>query len=59
MPETVDTAREIINIKRDVRELKQAQEVSAHLDREKYIRLVQDALTGNPIESESFLRLTG
>jgi biotin operon repressor len=59
MPETVDTAREIINIKRDVRELKQAQEVSAHLDREKYIRLVQDALTSNPTRVRVFLEVDG
>jgi hypothetical protein len=59
MPETEDTAREIINIKRDVRELKQAQEVSVHLDREKYIRLVQDAITGNPIRVKIFLEIDG
>lgn len=59
MPETSDTAREIINIKRDVRELKQAQEVSAHLNREGYIRLVQDALTGNPLRIRVFLEIDG
>ncbi|MCW4002614.1 MAG: hypothetical protein NWE95_01700 [Candidatus Bathyarchaeota archaeon] len=59
MPETVDTAREIVNIKRDVRELKQAQEVSVHLNREKYVQLVRDALAGNPTRIRVFLEVDG
>ncbi len=59
MPETVDTAREIINIKRDIREIKQAQEVSVHFNREKYERLVSDALTGNPTRVRIFLEIDG
>jgi Fic family protein len=59
MPETVDTAREIINIKRDIREIKQAQEVSAHFNREKYMQLVEDALAGNPTRISVFLEIDG
>lgn len=59
MPETVDTAKEIINIKRDLREIKQAQEVSVHFNREKYMRLVEDALAGNPTRVSVFLEIDG
>lgn len=59
MPETVDTAREIIKIKRDIREIKQAQEVSAHFNREKYMKLVEDALAGNPTRVSVFLEIDG
>lgn len=59
MPETVDTAREIINIKRDIREIKQAQEVSAHFNRDKYMGLVEDALAGNYTRISVFLEVDG
>ncbi|MCW4004980.1 MAG: hypothetical protein NWF04_00065 [Candidatus Bathyarchaeota archaeon] len=59
MPETVDTAREIINIKRDIREIKQAQEVSVHFNREKYMKLVEKALAGNHTRISVFLEIDG
>ena len=59
MPETVDTAREIINIKRDIREIKQSQEVALHLNREKYERLVLDTIAGNLTRAKVFLVIDG
>jgi DNA-binding transcriptional ArsR family regulator len=59
MPETSDTAREIINIKRDIREIKQAQEVSLHFNRDKYERLVADTLAGNATRVRVFLEVDG
>lgn len=59
MPETTDTAREIINIKRDIREIKQQQEVSLHFSRDKYEKLVSDALSGNTTKIRVFLEVDG
>lgn len=59
MPETVDTAREIVNIKRDIREIKQSQEVAMQFNRDKYERLVSDTLTGSPTRVRVFLEIDG
>jgi Fic family protein len=59
MPETIDTAREIVNIKRDIRDIKQSQEADMHLNREKYQKLVYDALFGNQIRVKVFLAVDG
>ena len=59
MPETVDTAREIVNIKRDIREIKQSQEAGMQFNRDKYERLVSDTLAGNPTRVRVFLEIDG
>jgi Fic family protein len=59
MPETADTAREIINIKRDIREIKQSQEAGMHFNRDKYEKLVSDTLAGNPIRVKVYLEVDG
>ncbi len=59
MPETIDTAKEIVNIKHDIRDIKQSQEADMHLNREKYEKLVYDALFGNPIRVKIFLTVDG
>ena len=59
MPETIDTAKEIINIKRDIREIKQSQEAGMHFNREQYEKLVSDALMGNPTRVKVFLEVDG
>jgi biotin operon repressor len=59
MPETSDTAREIINIKRDIREIKQSQEVGMYFNRDKYEKLVSDTLAGNVTRVRVFLEVDG
>ena len=59
MPETVDTAKEIVNIKRDIREIKQSQEAGMQFNRDKYERLVSETLAGNPTRVRVFLEIDG
>lgn len=46
MPETVDTAIEIIKIKREIQDIKQSQEADMHFNRSKYEELVDRVLSG-------------
>lgn len=59
MPETVDTAREIVKIKREIQDIKQSQEADMQVSREKYQRLVSDTLAGNPTRIRVFLEVDG
>jgi len=57
MPETVDTAKEIIKIKREIQEIKQSQEAEMHFNRSKYEELITLTLEGNKLRAEVFLEV--
>jgi predicted transcriptional regulator len=59
MPETIDTAKEIVNIKHDIRDVKQSQEADMHLNRAEYEELVSRALSGNLVRVKVFLEIDG
>ncbi len=59
MPETVDTAKEIVKIKHEVQDIKQSQEADMHLNREKYEKLVSNTLAGNLTRIRVFLEVDG
>jgi hypothetical protein len=61
LPETVDTAREIVKIKREIQDIKQSQEADMHFNRAKYEDLVNRVLSGkgNAISVEIFLEVDG
>ena len=59
MPETIDTAKEIVKIKHDISDIKQSQEADMHLGREKYEKLVSITLAGNPTRIKVFLEVDG
>lgn len=59
LPETVDTAREIVKIKREIQDIKQSQEADMHFNRAKYEDLVNRVLSGkgNAISVDVFLEV--
>jgi predicted transcriptional regulator len=59
MPETLDTANEIVKIKQDIRDIKHSQEADMHLNREKYEELVYSVLNDNPTRVKVFLAIDG
>ena len=59
MPETPETAKELLKIKQDIIEIRQSQEVSQHINRDKYEKLVSDTLTGNSMRVRVFLEVDG
>ena len=59
MPETIDTAKEIIKIKREVQDIKQSQEADMYFRREEYQKLVSDTLNGNITKAKIFLEVDG
>lgn len=59
MPETIDTAKEIVKIKQDIRDVKQSQEADMYLNRAKYEEMVSRALSGNPVRIKVFLQIDG
>src|SRR3989442_596537 len=59
MPETIDTAKEILKIRREITDIKQSQEADMHLNEEKYHKLVMDNLKGKPFRAKVFLAVDG
>jgi hypothetical protein len=59
MPETVDTAKEIVKIRRDIQDVKYSQDADMQVNRERYLKLVDDTLAGNPIRIKVFLAVDG
>jgi len=59
MPETVDTAKEIVKIRHEITDIKQSQEADMHLNREKYEKLVSSTLAGNLTRVKVFLEIDG
>jgi len=59
MPETVDTAKEIVKIKHEVQDIKQSQEADMHLNREKYEKLVSTTIAANLTRIKVFLEVDG
>ena len=59
MPETVDTAGEIVKIRREIMDVKQSQEADMHLNREKYQKLVDSVLKGRQSRIKIFLEIDG
>ena len=59
MPETIDTAKEIVKIKQDIRDVKQSQEADMHFNRAKYEEMVSRALSGNSVRIKVFLEIDG
>lgn len=59
MPETVDTAGEIVKIRREIMDIKQSQEADMHLNREKYQKLVDSVLKGRQSRIKIFLEIDG
>lgn len=59
MPETPDTAKEIVKIKHEIQDIKQSQEADMHLNRGKYEKLVDDTLASNPTRVKVFLEIDG
>jgi Fic family protein len=59
VPETIDTAKEIVKIRYDINDIKQSQEADMQLNREKYEKLLSDALANNPIRIKVYLQVDG
>jgi len=59
VPETVDTAKEIVKIRHDIQDIKHSQEADMHLNREKYEKLVSDVLEGHEVRIKVFLAVDG
>lgn len=59
MPETVDTAKEIVKIKHEIQDIKESQEADMHLNRKKYEELVSSTLAGNTTRVRIFLEVDG
>jgi predicted transcriptional regulator len=55
MPETVDTAGEIVKIRREIMDIRQSQEADMHVNAERYHKLVADNLVGKPFVAKVFL----
>jgi hypothetical protein len=55
MPETVDTAGEIVKIRREITDIRQSQEADMHVNTERYRKLVADNLKGKPFVAKVFL----
>lgn len=55
MPETVDTAGEIVKIRREITDIRQSQEADMHVNEERYRKLVRDSLGGRPFVARVFL----
>jgi len=59
LPETADTAQEIVKIRREITDIKQSQEADMHLNEDKYHKLVSDNLKGKPFIAKVFLAVDG
>lgn len=59
MPETIDTHKEIVKIRRDIEDIKRSQETNMQLTREKYEELVSKTLMGNETRVKVFLAVDG
>ena len=59
MPETIDTHKEIVKIRRDIEDIKRSQETNMQLTREKYEELVSKTLVGNETRVKAFLAVDG
>lgn len=59
MPETPDTHREIVKIRREIEDIKRSQEADMQLNREKYERLVYLTLGSNETRVKVFLAVDG
>lgn len=55
MPETIDTAKEIVKIKKDIQDIKQSQEADMQFKRPDYEKLVYEVLEGSMIRVKVFL----
>src|SRR6266571_792299 len=55
MPETVDTAGEIVKIRHEITDIRQSQEADMHVNEERYHKLVADNLRGKPFVIKVFL----
>lgn len=59
MPETPDTHKEIVKIRRDIEDIKRSQEADMQLNRQNYERLVYLTLGGNETRVKVFLAVDG
>ena len=59
MPETPETHNRITRIQKDIEELRQDQEDSWHLEREKYEKMLRNTLQGNPKATILYLEIDG
>jgi len=59
MPETIDTAKEIIKIKKEIQDIKQSQEADMYFRRNEYEELVANVMSGNLIKIQIFLSVDG
>lgn len=59
MPETFETAKEIVKIKHDIEEIKQSQEADMHIGRGKYENLVLSTISNNHTRIKVFLAIDG
>ncbi len=59
MPETVDTAKEIVKIRREIQDIQQSQEADMHLNEEKYKSKVLEHLKGKSFVVKVFLAIDG
>ncbi len=55
----MDTAQEIVKIRREITDIKQSQEADMHLNEDKYHKLVSDNLKGKPFIAKVFLAVDG
>ncbi len=58
-PETIDTAKEIVKIRHEIQDIKHSQDADMQLNKEKYLKLVDDTLAGSPIRIKVFLAVDG
>lgn len=59
LPETPQTHKEIVKIRREIENIKRSQEADMQLNREKYERLVSLTLGGNKKRARVFLAVDG
>lgn len=59
MPETTRTHREIVKIRREIEDIKRAQEADMHLNREKYEFLIDETIGRSEIRAKVFLAVDG
>ncbi len=59
MPETVDTAKEIVKIRHEIQDIQQSQEADMHLNEDKYKKKILEYLKGKPFVARVFLAVDG
>jgi DNA-binding MarR family transcriptional regulator len=59
MPESIDTAKEIVKIRHEIQDIQQSQEADMHMNEEKYKNMVFQHLKGKPFVAKVYLAVDG